>query len=95
LAHFGYVDAVAVGLVALPLADVLLPVFISPESVALHGPVFEVSHVVLVPEFEPSLTVSPVVFEVPEVDGSVGKFHVAFAHLVVKAELALIGGVLG
>ena len=94
LTHFGDVDPVAVSFVALPLPNIFLPLLVSPKSVSLHRPVLEISHIVLVPKFEPALPVRPVILEVPKVDSPVGKLHVPLAHFVVKAELALIGGVL-
>jgi hypothetical protein len=38
--------------VALPLADVLIPVFVFPKTITLHRTVLKVSNVVLVPKFQ-------------------------------------------
>lgn len=68
VALVGDVDAVAVGLVVLPLPHVFLPLLVLPEAVPFHGSVLEVAHVVLLVEAQQAVSLGFVVDEVPVVD---------------------------
>ena len=77
------VDSIAVSLVTVPLSYVLLSFAVLPESIALHSPVIEVAHIVLVSKFEPSLSMGPIVLKVPDIDRPIGKLHKPFTRLEV------------
>ena len=54
---FSHVQAVAMSLVCFPLSNIFLALFILPQPVAVHHPVFKIPNVVLVSIFQHSMTV--------------------------------------
>lgn len=79
--------SLSVGLVVFPLAYVFFSFGAAPEAVSLHGPIFEVSHVVLVTHGQKPSSVRSIIGEVSVVLRTVGEYSKAFSHFSIEAEL--------
>ena len=90
VAVLGGVYALAVGLVVLPLADILLALLILPEAVPLHRPVLEVAHVVLLSKGQQSSAMGSVIGKIPYKGRAVGKLGKPLPHFVVETEGPLV-----
>ena len=90
MTHFSDVDAVPMSLIALPLSDILLPIIVPPQSVALHGPILEIPDVVLLCELEPPLPMSFIILKIPKIDRTVRKLHVPLPRPIIQTKLPLI-----
>ena len=90
VAVLGGVYALPVGLVVLPLADILLALLILPEAVPLHRPVLEVPHVVLLSKGQQSSPMGSVIGKIPDKGGAVGELGKSLSHFVVETEGSLV-----
>lgn len=77
-------------LTCLPLAYVFLTFAVLPQTIAFHGPVLEVSYVVLFLESQQAVAVWFVVGKVAVVGRTIRIESVAFAHLVMQTELSFV-----
>ena len=95
VAVLGCVDTLPVGLVVLPLPDVLLTLLILPQPVPLHRSVLEVPHVVLFSKRQQSSPMGSIIGKIPNKGRTVGELGKSLAHLMVETEGALVEGMRG
>lgn len=74
---------VSVSLIILPLANILVSLAISPDSLALHRSILEISIIILVIVFQGAFPMCPVVLKIAYIDGAIGEFLIALPTLEV------------
>lgn len=92
MAFFSSVDSITMGFVVFPAANVFFMLIVPPKPISLHRSIFEISNVILIGQLHHPLAMRLVVGKISDIDRVIGKFHIAFSHLMPKAEFPLVGG---
>ena len=87
---FSHIQTITMSFVGFPLSNIFLALFILPQPVAVHHPIFKIPNVVLTSIFQHSMTVRLVVWKVTKVPWLVWVLDVAFTIFMIETELTYI-----